>query len=87
MTELIDKLRAGELPEFNPEHSNVEHDAWKAAESIINHNAPEDLYSAVAMILTEHARQEKCIEMQDYQLRGYTQRPWARSMDSVRKHL
>ncbi len=87
MTELIDKLRKGAQLEFDPYHSNVERTAYKAAENIINYNTPEDLYGVLALILTEHAQQEKCIEMQDYQLRGYTNRPWARSMDSVRKHL
>ena len=88
MTELIDKLCAGELPEFDSEHSNVERDAFVKAQTIINEMEylPE-LRRALALILAEHALQEKCIEMQDYQIRGQTTRPWARSMDAVRKHL
>ena len=89
MTELIDKLQRGEIPdEFDIDHSNVEREAYDAALAILD--AMEYMPAirlALAAILAEHALQEKCIEMQDYQLRGQTSRPWARSMDGVRKHL
>jgi len=88
MTELIDKLRKGELPDFDLDHSNVERKAQAAAIEIWNacENTPE-LRQALCLILAEHDLQEKCIEMQCYQINGMTARPWARSMDDLRKHL
>lgn len=88
MTALIDRLRAGELPAFDMDHSNIEREAYAASIDIYNAtDSTLELRQVLALILAEHALQEKCIEMQDYQIRGQTARPWARAMNEARKHL